>query len=125
AVAAGADAVKFQSFKAEHVASKHAPKADYQHVTTDRQESQVDMLRTLELAAEAHADLSQYCRVRGTLFMSTPFDEDSVDLLASLGVPVFKIGSGEVTNWPLLTRVARQSRPIILSTGMSHLAEVA
>jgi N,N'-diacetyllegionaminate synthase len=124
AVEAGADAVKFQTFKAEEVASLHAPKAAYQRETTDAAESQLEMLQKLELSLEAHRDLQTYCQERGVFFMSTPFDEGSVDLLDELGVPVFKIGSGEVTNWPLLKYIARKGKPIIFSTGMAYLSEI-
>lgn len=121
---AGADAVKFQTFKAERVVSVNAPKAEYQLETTDTAESQLDMIRRLELSPDAHRELQAYCQERGILFMSTPFDKESVDLLDELGVPVFKIGSGEITNWPLLEYIAQKGKPIILSTGMSYLSEV-
>lgn len=124
AVEAGADAVKFQTFKAEKVVSEKAPKAEYQKETTNPSESQLDMLRRLELSPEAHHELQAYCQEKGILFMSTPFDEESVDLLDELNVPVFKIGSGEITNWPFLEYIARKGKPIILSTGMSYLSEV-
>ena len=124
AARAGADAVKFQTFKAERVVSATAPKAEYQLETTDAAESQLDMIRRLELSPEAHRELQAYCQEQGVLFMSTPFDKESVDLLDELGVPVFKIGSGEVTNWLLLEHIARKGKPIILSTGMSYLSEV-
>ena len=122
---AGADAVKFQSFKAEAVASASAPKAAYQLETTDRRQSQLEMLRALELPAEAHRELQRHAGERGLLFLSTPFDRGSVDLLDEMGVPAFKIGSGEVTNLPLLDHIAGKGRPIILSTGMCYLSEVA
>ena len=121
---AGADAVKFQTFKAERLVSAAAPKAEYQLQTTETSESQLEMLRHLELSPEAHRELQAYCQERGVLFISTPFDKESADLLDELGVPVFKIGSGEVTNWPLLEHIARKGKPIILSTGMSYLSEV-
>ena len=121
---AGADAVKFQSFKADRVVSATAPKAEYQLKSTDSMESQLDMLRRLELSPEAHGQLQAYCQQRAMLFMSTPFDEASVDLLDDLGVPVFKIASGEVANWPLLKHIASKGKPIILSTGMTYLSEV-
>ena len=124
AVEAGADAVKFQTFKAEGVASAAAPKAEYQLQTTGPAGSQLEMLRGLELSREAHIDLQARCQERGLLFMSTPFDEGGADLLAELGVPVFKVASGELTNWPLIERVASKGRPIILSTGMASLSEV-
>lgn len=124
AAEAGADAVKFQTFKADRVVSAEAPKAEYQMETTDPSESQLDMLRRLELSPDAHRELQAYCQERGVLFLSTPFDEESADLLDELGVPVFKIASGEITNWPFLEHVARKGKPIILSTGMSYLSEV-
>jgi N-acetylneuraminate synthase len=124
AVEAGADAVKFQTFRAEQVSSASAPKADYQRQASDPGESQLDMLQHLELTPEAHLELQKYCRQRGILFLSTPFDEDSADLLDELGVPLFKIGSGEVTNGPFLEYVARKAKPVILSTGMSYLSEI-
>lgn len=124
AAEAGADAVKFQTFKADRVVSATAPKAEYQLRTTDVVESQLEMLQRLELSPEAHSRLWSYCQEQGTLFLSTPFDEESADLLDELGVPIFKIGSGEITNWPFLDYVARKGKPIILSTGMSYLSEV-
>jgi N-acetylneuraminate synthase/N,N'-diacetyllegionaminate synthase len=124
AAEAGADAVKFQTFKAERVVSTEAPKAAYQKETTDAGESQLEMVRRLELAPEAHRELQSYCQDQCILFMSTPFDRESVDFLDELGVPVFKVGSGEVTNWPLLEHIALKGKPIILSTGMSYLGEV-
>ncbi|MDP3722493.1 MAG: N-acetylneuraminate synthase [Candidatus Omnitrophota bacterium] len=124
AARSGADAVKFQTFKAEQVATPQAPKAGYQLQTTGVGESQVEMLRRLELSEEAHRALWDYCRARGILFMSTPFDEASADLLEALGVAVFKMSSGELTNLPFLAYVARKGKPMIVSTGMSTLAEV-
>jgi len=124
AVEAGADAVKFQTFKAERLVTPDAPKADYQVQATDISESQLEMLRRLELSREDHLELFSYCRRKGILFMSTPFDEESADLLEELGVPVFKIPSGELTNLPFLTHVARKGRAMIVSTGMSYLDEV-
>lgn len=121
---AGADAVKFQTFKTERLVSPEAPKAAYQVRTTGAEESQFEMLKRLELPPEAHRSLLAQCRRQGIAFLSTPFDEESADFLDSLGVPAFKIGSGEVTNLPLLRHVARKGKPIILSTGMSWLGEV-
>jgi N-acetylneuraminate synthase len=123
AVEAGVDAVKFQTFKAERVVSAEAPKATYQKATTDADESQLEMVRHLELSPEAHQTLQTYCQEQNILFMSTPFDKGSVDLLDKLGVPLFKVGSGEITNWPLLKYIAAKQKPIILSTGMSYLGE--
>src|SRR6185369_17047632 len=124
AVAAGADAVKFQSFKAEVLVTATAPKANYQTQTTPAAESQLEMLRKLELSKEDHEELAAYCKSKGILFLSTPFDEASADLLDTLSVPLFKISSGDLTNTPLLTHVAKKQKPVILSTGMANLAEV-
>lgn len=122
---AGADAVKFQTFKAEALVSASAPKAEYQKDATDGTESQLDMLRKLELDEAAHLILAEHCRVRGIQFLSTPFDEDSVDLLTRrVKVPMLKLPSGEITNAPLLLKVAQTNKLIILSTGMSTLADV-
>ncbi|MEA3210623.1 MAG: N,N-diacetyllegionaminate synthase [Chthoniobacter sp.] len=121
---AGADAVKFQTFQAEQLVTADAPKAIYQQQTTDADESQFTMLKRLELDAPAHHELMAHTAARGLIFLSTPFDEPSADLLEALDLPAFKIPSGEITNFPLLEHVARKRRPIILSTGMSTLAEV-
>ena len=122
---AGADAVKFQTFRAEALVSRYAPKARYQAVATGGEESQLDMLARLELGPEQHAELRARAVTRGTVFFSTPFDEASADALDALGVPCFKFPSGEITNLPFLRHVASKGRPIILSTGMSTLDEVA
>jgi len=124
AAEAGADAVKFQTFQAERLVTATAPKARYQTRTTDGGESQLEMLRRLELSPHAHRLLADYCRQRRVLFLSTPFDEKSADLLSELGVAAFKVSSGDLTNLPLLTHVARKGKPVILSTGMSTLHEV-
>lgn len=125
AAEAGADAVKFQTFKAERVACASAPKAAYQQRTPAATESQIDMLRALELSEEMHRELIDHCRERGIQFLSTPFDDESVDLLATgLDLPFLKIPSGEITNPLLLLRAARTGKPVFLSTGMSTLAEV-
>ena len=124
AAQAGADAVKFQTFKAEKVISVSAPKATYQLETTDAHESQLEMAKRLELPFDAFRELDNHCRQRGLLFMSTPFDEESVDFLAGLDVPVLKIPSGEITNLPFLAYVARKGKPMIVSTGMCTLEEV-
>lgn len=121
---AGADAVKFQTFEADRVASSIAPKAAYQHETTDPDESQLDMLRKLELSESDHRELIKYCQRRSIQFLSTPYDEQAVDLLVKLRVPAFKIGSGEIVNHPLLRYIASKNRPIILSTGTTYLSEV-
>ncbi|HET6977572.1 MAG TPA: N-acetylneuraminate synthase [Pyrinomonadaceae bacterium] len=124
AVDAGADAVKFQTFRADLLATSEAPKAEYQLQTTGNAESQFEMLQRLELSSDAHRELQAYCRERGILFLSTPFDEESVDLLDALGVPAFKISSGDLTNSPLLEYIAGKGKPVILSTGMSELSEL-
>lgn len=120
----GADAIKFQTFKADRLVTRDAPKADYQRQTTSTQESQFEMLQRLELSEAAHAELVEYCKKRNLLFMSTPFDEESADLLEDLGVPVYKIPSGEITNIPYLNHVASKGKPLIVSTGMAYLGEV-
>jgi N,N'-diacetyllegionaminate synthase len=124
AAGAGADAVKFQTFKAELVATAYAPKAQYQIETTGEQETQYEMLKKLELSRDAHVALMDHARQRGICFLSTPFDEQSADLLADLGVEAFKLSSGEITNLPFLAHVARKGRPVIMSTGMATLGEV-
>lgn len=124
AAESGANAVKFQTFKAESLVSAGAPKAEYQRRTTDKAESQLAMIKRLELPREAHGALLCRCRERGILFLSSPFDEASVDFLDELGVPAFKIPSGEITNHPFLAHVARKGKLMILSTGMSTLGEV-
>ena len=124
AAEAGADAFKTQTLNAERMVTRDAPKAEYQLETTEATESQYDMLRRLELTADAHRQLVARCDERGLLFMSTPFDEDSADFLEELGVAVFKSPSGEITNLPYLDHVARKGKPMIVSTGMSYLSEV-
>lgn len=125
AAEAGADAVKFQTFRTESLVRRDAPKADYQKTTTAADESQFDMIRKLELDAAAHRDLMEHCRARGILFLSSPFDLESIDLLNALELEIFKIPSGEITNLPYLRRIGRLSKRIILSTGMADLGEVA
>jgi N-acetylneuraminate synthase/N,N'-diacetyllegionaminate synthase len=124
AAEAGADAVKFQTFTADGVTSPQAPKAAYQEAATGRSGSQLEMLRALELSADAHRALMAYAVTRGLFFLSTPFDEPSLDLLHGLDVPAFKVASGELTNLPFVEAIARRHRPVILSTGMAYLAEV-
>jgi len=122
---AGADAVKFQTFTAGRLVRRNAPKAEYQKQTTGTGESQYDMLRRLELPPEAHTMLIERCASRRIDFLSTPFDEESLDFLTDeLGLRTIKLGSGEVTNGPLLLRAASKGVHIILSTGMSTLGEV-
>lgn len=125
AAEAGADAVKFQSFHAEKLASCKAPKAEYQLKTTAEKESQVDMLKRLELQESAYPELIQCCKESGIDFLSTPFEEDSLRFLVEkCGLLVLKIPSGEITNAPFLLQVARTQKNVILSTGMSTLGEV-
>jgi N-acetylneuraminate synthase len=124
AVQAAADAVKFQSFKAEGLVTRDAPKAEYQLRKTASTESQYEMLRGFELSDKAHYDLKRYCDEKGILLMSSPFDQERADFLDLLGVAVFKIPSGEITNLPFLTHVARKGKPMIVSTGMASLGEV-
>ena len=125
AVDAGADAVKFQTFSADRLASAAAPKAAYQKQTTSSDESQHAMLKRLELTPEAHRLLIDHARTRGIMFLSSPFDEQAADFLETLDVPAFKIPSGEIVNLPFLRHVAAKGRPVILSTGMADAAEVA
>jgi N-acetylneuraminate synthase/N,N'-diacetyllegionaminate synthase len=124
AAAAGADAVKFQTFNATEVAAAGAPKAEYQLETTPVGESQVEMLRGLELEADAYRTLKARAEKSGLAFLSTPFDRGSVELLDSLGADAFKIASPDLTNFPLLDEVAARSRPVLLSTGLADLGEV-
>lgn len=124
AAAAGADVVKFQTFRAERMISPRAPKAEYQLAATDAGESQREMIRALELDAPMHEALMAECAACGVEFLSTPFDDLSVELLARLGVARLKLPSGEVTNGPLLLKAAATGLPVILSTGMAMLSEV-
>ena len=124
-VAAGADAVKFQTFRTERLVTETAAKAAYQIKNTGSDESQFEMLKKLELSVDDHRELLAYCKGNNILFMSTPFDEGSADMLEDLGLELFKVGSGEITNKPLLQHIARKNKPMIISTGMSYLEEVA
>jgi len=124
AVNSGADAVKFQTFKAENLVSKNAQKADYQKQTTDALESQFDMIKKLELDVETHKELIAYCQEKDIMFLSTPFDHESINLLSDLGLKIFKIPSGEITNLPYLRHIGSLGKKVILSTGMSNLGEV-
>jgi len=120
----GADFVKFQTFTAETLLIKHAEKADYQKNLTEKNESQFEMIKKLELNRAAHEELIQYCEQKGTSFLSTAFDHDSIDLLAELNIPIYKIPSGEITNLPYLRHIGRMGKSIIMSTGMATLEEV-
>lgn len=121
---AGADAVKFQTFKAESLLVSTAPKAAYQLEKTARGESQFEMIKGLELSEDDHRELMESCESEGITFLSTPFDLESIDLLNSLGLSIFKIPSGEITNLPYLRKVGGLRKRVILSTGMSTLAEI-
>ena len=124
AVVSGADAVKFQTFKAENLVSKNAQKADYQKQTTNNEESQFDMIKKLELDVQTHRILMDYCKEKNIMFLSTPFDHDSIDLLNDLGLEIFKIPSGEITNLPYLRHIGKLNKKVILSTGMADIGEI-
>lgn len=121
---AGADLVKFQTFTASRLVTAGAQKAEYQSNATGTGETQYAMLSKLELTHEMHLELIDYCRARGIGFFSTGFDEESVDMLAELGLDRFKIPSGEITNLPYLRHVGKYGMPVILSTGMAELGEI-
>ncbi|MCG3714151.1 N-acetylneuraminate synthase [Arcobacter lacus] len=120
----GVDAVKFQTFKAENLVSKNAQKAEYQKQTTDKNESQFDMIKKLELDVDTHKELMLYCKTKNIMFLSTPFDHDSIDLLSNLGLEIFKIPSGEITNLPYLRHIGKLDKKVILSTGMADIGEI-
>jgi len=120
----GADAVKFQTFRAALLLSRDAPKAAYQTQNTGSAESQYEMIARLELDADAHRALLEKCRNSGVLFLSTPFDLSSVQMLVDFDVPMLKMGSGEITNAPLLLAAAQSGKPVLLSTGMCDLGDI-
>jgi N,N'-diacetyllegionaminate synthase len=124
AVEAGADAVKFQTFKTENLVSKNAQKAGYQKETTDKKESQFNMIKKLELDKNTHHELIAYCKNKDILFLSTPFDHDSIDMLNDFGLEIFKIPSGEITNLPYLRHIGSLNKEVILSTGMADIGEI-
>ena len=124
AAEACADAVKFQTLSAERMLVESAQKADYQKETTDKAESQFQMIKKLELSGDDHEVLMSHCRQRGILFLSSPFDVTSVDLLDELGLEMFKIPSGEIVNLPYLRKIGALKRKVILSTGMATISEV-
>lgn len=124
AAEAGADAVKFQTFKADKLVSRNAKKAEYQQQTTAADETQYEMIKKLELDENAHRELIRHCKEKQIMFLSTPFDHDSIELLSSFGMPIFKIPSGEITNLPYLQRIGHLGKEVILSTGMADLGEV-
>ena len=121
---AGADCVKFQTFKADTIVSKSAQKAEYQQKTTDAEETQYQMLKRLELSESDHRELQKYCRKKGIMFLSTPFDVASIDFLDNLGVEYFKVPSGEITNLPYLRKINSKRKPVIMSSGMASLSEI-
>ena len=121
---ANADAVKFQTFKTANVVTRNAHKAEYQVKATQEDGSQFEMIKKLELSRDDFTELFQYCRQRGLLFLSTPFDLESVDFLHGLGLETIKIPSGEITNVPYLRKIGGLGGKVILSTGMSDLGEV-
>lgn len=120
----GADCIKFQTFKANRIVTQKAPKAEYQLHTTDPKESQLEMLKKLELTEENYVALKQLCRDENILFLSTPYNIEDVDFLYELGVPAFKVASGQTVEPHFLKHVAKTRKPIFLSTGMCTLAEV-
>ena len=124
ASSSGADAIKFQTFKADNIVTQNAPKAQYQVQNFKDKESQYDLLKKLELNFEAHKELFNYCNDKNIIFLSTPFDIESINLLMSLGLKIFKIPSGEITNLPYLRYIGSLSKKVILSTGMSNLSEI-
>jgi N,N'-diacetyllegionaminate synthase len=125
AAESGADIVKFQTFKAEKVISRKAKKADYQIENTGRAaESQLEMVKKLELSQENHHILIDYCKSKNIEFLSTAFDLESLDFLNNLGIDIFKIPSGEITNLPYLRKVGSFQKTVILSTGMANLGEI-
>jgi len=124
ASASGADAVKFQTFKAENLVLKNAQKAEYQKRTTNQSESQFKMLKKLELDINSHKKLIDYCKKKDIVFLSTPFDHESIDLLNELDLQIFKIPSGEITNLTYLRHIGSLRKEVILSTGMSTLKEI-
>lgn len=121
---AGVDAVKFQTFKAETLVSKSAKKAEYQKNTTNVEESQFEMLKKLELDYGVHEELMSYAQNKGVMFLSSAFDLESIDLLTDLGISLFKVPSGEITNLPYLRKIAQTGKQVVLSTGMSTLADI-
>jgi N,N'-diacetyllegionaminate synthase len=120
----GADAIKFQTFKAEKVISRYAPKAEYQKQTTGETDSQLEMVKKLELSFDDFIVLKEYCDKLNIMFLSTPFDFESIDFLNDLGLEIFKIPSGEITNLPYLEKIGKLGKKVILSTGMADLGEI-
>ena len=121
---AGADCVKFQTFVTEEIISKYAEMAEYQKKNTGKEESQFEMVKRLELSFDEFRKIKEYCDRVEIQFLSTPFDLKSVDFLNELGVPFFKIPSGEITNYPYLIKIAHTGKPVVMSTGMCEPDEI-
>ncbi len=121
---AGANAIKFQTFTAENLVIKTAPKADYQLSTTSHDESQFEMIKKLELDADSHHKIIQCCKENNIIFMSSPFDNDSIDLLNELKIEIFKVPSGEIINIPYLRKLGALNKTVLLSTGMASMIEI-
>tara|TARA_Y100001954_G_scaffold239051_1_gene310614 strand:+ start:1031 stop:2038 length:1008 start_codon:yes stop_codon:yes gene_type:complete len=124
AAEAGVDYVKFQTFKANKIVTKQAERADYQNKNTKNSDTQLEMLKKLELSEDSHHELMNYCNQKRIKFLSTGFDLDSLEFLSSLGIRLAKIPSGEITNYPYLRKVAQLYSKVILSTGMSNMNEI-
>ncbi len=125
AIDAGVDCIKFQTFKSEKLVTRMVNKADYQKQTTGNQESQYEMIKKLELSFEQFRDLKKYCEQKRILFLSTAFDLHSVAFLEELGLPFWKVPSGEITNLPYLIAIAKTGKDVILSTGMANMDEIS
>ena len=121
---AGVDIIKFQTFISENVISKNAKKAEYQKVNDTKEESQLDMVKKLELSFDEFIELNEYCKSKNIEFLSTAFDFESIDFLDNLGMGTWKIPSGEITNLPYLIKIAKLNKPVILSTGMSTMDDI-
>jgi len=124
AVYAGADAVKFQTFKSENLVTEYADMAEYQKNNTGREYTQFNMLKRLELSFPDFMELKEYCKINDIIFLSTPFDCESADFLNKIGIDAFKISSGDLTNIPFLEHIAKYNKPIILSCGMANLSDI-
>lgn len=120
----GVDAVKFQSFKAKNLVTKAAKQAEYQKNNMGKEVSQYEMLKSLELSYEDHIELINYSKEKGVMFLSSPFDLESIDMLDSLGIEIFKVPSGEIENVPYLRKIGKTGKKVILSTGMSNLSDI-
>lgn len=118
------DAIKFQTFKTENLITKSAQKAKYQEVSTGKEETQFDMLKRLELSYDSHIELMSYAQDKGLIFLSTPFDSESIQVLNKIGIEIFKIPSGEITNYCYLKEIGSLNKEVILSTGMSEMFEI-